>query len=547
MKTNKNDELIRIEEIKLLLDEDENALSDKIAEVLEIPSKEINSFTIVKKAIDSRNKNKILFVYSLDVKIKKHRALADKINLPSKSFHDKIVRHKIRGHLPFVYKIEKKLNPVKNKPLIVGSGPSGLFCALVLARAGLNPVLIERGANVITRVKDVEKFFNTGDLNLNSNVQFGEGGAGTFSDGKLYTLVNDPRTNFIFNELIKAGAPKEIAWSATPHIGTDNLRAVVRNLRKEIESLGGEVRFNSCLTDIEVSKGGVERAIVNKNIEIKVEDIVLALGHSARDTYEMLYKKGLSMSPKIFSIGLRIEHTAEMINRAQYGKFFNHPKLKAARYKLVAHMDDNRSVYTFCMCPGGYVIAAASEKERLVVNGMSKYKQDNINSNSALLVNVFPSDFGSGHPLAGVEFQRKWEGEAYIKGGGKYKAPIQLVGDFLKSSKSRKIKSIIPSYRPGVTMASLDECLPAFVSESIRKALPILDKKIKGFAHPEAILTGIETRSSSPVKIFRDENFESNVKGVYPAGEGAGYAGGITSSAIDGIKIAEVLIKKYLK
>ncbi|OGF25197.1 hypothetical protein A2331_03090 [Candidatus Falkowbacteria bacterium RIFOXYB2_FULL_34_18] len=544
-KIENNNIFIRLEEIKLLLDEDEGLLIDKISQVLEIDSGEIINFVIVKKAIDSRNKNRIIFVYSLDVKLKNHQNLIKKIKLPSKDFYEKIIKYKIREQEAYIYKIEKKSAQVKNRPLIVGSGPSGLFCALVLAKAGLKPTIIERGADVKSRIRDVEKFFKTGDLNLNSNIQFGEGGAGTFSDGKLYTSINNPRTKFIFDELIKAGAPREIAWSAHPHIGTDKLREVVKNIRKKIENLGGEIRFNSCLTDIDVQNGKIASALINQNEWINEDCVVIAIGHSARDTYEMLYQKGLIMSPKTFSIGIRIEHKAEMINKAQYGKFFNHPKLPAARYKLVAHLSNNRSVYTFCMCPGGYVIAAASEKDKLVVNGMSKYAQDNENSNCALLVNIFPSDFMVGNHLAGINFQREWEEKAFLLGGGKYRAPIQLLGDFLKSKKSKKIESIAPSYRPGVTLTDLNECLPVFVTESIREALPILDKKIRGFAHPDAVLTGIESRSSSPVRIFRDNNFESSIKGIFPAGEGAGYSGGITSSAIDGIMIAESILKKY--
>src|SRR3989339_655288 len=403
-KIENNNIFIRLEEIKLLLDEDEGLLIDKISQVLEIDSGEIINFVIVKKAIDSRNKNRIIFVYSLDVKLKNHQNLIKKIKLPSKDFYEKIIKYKIREQEAYIYKIEKKSAQVKNRPLIVGSGPSGLFCALVLAKAGLKPTIIERGADVKSRIRDVEKFFKTGDLNLNSNIQFGEGGA---------------------------------------------------------------------------------------------------------------------------------------------AKFFNQHKLPAAGYKSVAHLSNNRSVYTFCLCPGGYVGASASEKDKLVVSGMSKYAQDNENSNCALLVNIFPSDFMVGNHLAGINFQREWEEKAFLLGGGKYRAPIQLLGDFLKSKKSKKIESIAPSYRPGVTLTDLNECLPVFVTESIREALPILDKKIRGFAHPDAVLTGIESRSSSPVRIFRDNNFESSIKGIFPAGEGAGYSGGITSSAIDGIMIAESILKKY--
>lgn len=543
MRNNLNNKLIRIEELKLALDESEDILKSRIANILDIPLDDLDYFVVSKKAIDSRNKNKILFVYTLDVKIKNLENFLTKINTAKNDFKKIIERHKIREYVPFEYKIKKSTKKTK-RPVIVGSGPAGLFCALVLAKAGLKPAIIERGEEVKNRVRDVEAFFKSGKLNPNSNVQFGEGGAGTFSDGKLYTLVNDPRSKFVFDELLLSGAPKSISYDANPHIGTDKLREVIVNIRKKIENYGGEFNFNSCLTGIEKENDKINSIKINNNKIIEVDNLVLALGHSARDTYEMLYEKGLSFSAKPFSIGLRIEHKAEMINRSQYGKYFNHPKLPTARYKLVAHLPDNRSVYTFCMCPGGYVVAASSELGKLVVNGMSEYAQDNENSNSAILVNVFPEDFASNHPLAGIEFQRKWEEKAFALGGKNYNAPVQLLGDFLGSRKSKKIGEIKPSYRPGVTLSSLDESLPDFVTESIRKAIPLLDRKIKGFAHPEAILTGIETRSSSPLRIFRDDNFESNIKGIYPAGEGSGYAGGITSSAIDGIKVAETILKQ---
>jgi uncharacterized FAD-dependent dehydrogenase len=377
-------------------------------------------------------------------------------------------------------------------------------------------------------------------------MQFGEGGAGTFSDGKLYTLINDPRSKYIFTELIKAGAPKEIAVSATPHIGTDKLRGVIKNIRQEIIKLGGEIRFAACLTDLEIKNNKLEAIILNNKEKIPVDDLLLAIGHSARDTYKMLYDRKLKMTAKAFSIGLRIEHRAEMINKAQYGAFYNHPKLKAARYKLVQHLDNKRPVYTFCMCPGGYVMGATSEEGAVVVNGMSEYAQAGTNSNSALLVPVTPSDFVSDHPLAGIEFQRQWERKAYLAGGSNYSAPAQLVGDFLNGRASKEIKSVKPSYRPGVKMTSLDSCLPNYVLGSIREALPFMDKKIKGFAHPEAVLTGVETRSSAPVRVWRNEKCESNISGIYPAGEGAGYAGGIVSSAIDGLTVAEAIIEKYI-
>jgi len=528
--------LIRIEEVALRPDDDETILKARISQILGLPEKEIISYSIVKKNIDSRQKRNILFVYSLDVKVKDIKAI--------KKFDS---RHRVRVHEPFVYQIKKITKKINKKIIVVGSGPCGLFAALLLAKAGLKPLLIERGKDIDARVKDVDNFFQTGSLNPQSNIQFGEGGAGTFSDGKLYTLINDPRSKYIFTELIKAGAPPEIAWSGTPHIGTDKLRGVIKNIRKEIIKLGGKIKFETCLTDLEIEQKKIKAIIVNNKTRIAVDDLILATGHSARDTYQMLYNHQLKIQAKAFAIGLRIEHQAEMINKSQYGAFYQHPKLGPAKYKLVQHSAGLRSVYTFCMCPGGYVMAAASEEGGVVTNGMSEYAQDGKNSNSALLVPVMPSDFSSQHPLAGIEFQRKWEGRAYLAGGRDYSAPAQLVGDFLQGRASKEMKSVKPSYRPKVKFTSLDSCLPDYVITSLRTALPLMDNKIKGFAHPEAILVGVETRSSSPVRLERDEKCESSIAGIYPAGEGAGYAGGIVSSAIDGLTVAEALIVKYTK
>jgi len=533
MSLNKNQSLI-LEEVTLGIDDHEENLRYKISSILELPEKEIVSYKILRRNIDSRQKN-ILFVYSLEVRVKDISAVK-KYDL----------RHRVRIYEPFVYKEKKIAKTINKKIIVVGSGPCGLFCALLLARAGLKPILIEKGKNVDSRIKDVDDFFKNGNFNSQSNIQFGEGGAGTFSDGKLYTLINDPRSKYVFSEMIKAGAPEEIAISGTPHIGTDKLRQVIKNIRQEIIELGGEVLFETNLTNLVIKSGKLKAIKINGDKEMDVDDLVLAIGHSARDTYQMLYDNKLEMNAKAFSIGLRIEHQAQMINRAQYGNFFDHPKLGAARYKLVAHLDNNRPVYTFCMCPGGYVIGAASEAGGVVTNGMSEYAQDGSNSNSALLVPVHPSDFPSDHPLAGIEFQREWEKRAFQAGGNNYFAPIQLVGDFLKKRKSTEIKQIKPSYLPGVTMSSLEDCLPDYVINSLREAIPILDNKIRGFAHPEAILTGVETRSSSPVRLERNERCESNIKGIYPAGEGSGHAGGIMSSAIDGLTVAEKIIEKYL-
>lgn len=525
---------IRIDEISLGLEDKEEILKSKISKILALPEKEIIKYSIAKKTIDSRRRN-ILIVYSLIVTVKDGKKIKK---------WDK--RHRTRVYEEFIY--EEKI--IKKKPnkniVVVGSGPCGLFASLLLAKAGLKPLLIERGRDVDSRIQDINNFSQNSNFNPKSNIQFGEGGAGTFSDGKLTTLINDPRSSYIFNELIKSGAPEEIAWSGTPHIGTDKLRKVVKNLRKEIIKHGGSVRFETCLTDIEVKNKKLKAIIVNDKEKIPADELILATGHSARDTYKMLHERQLEMSQKAFSIGLRIEHKAEMINKSQYGSSHGHPKLGTAKYKMVQHLKNNRSVYTFCMCPGGYIMGASSEENAVVSNGMSEYAQDGENSNSALLVPVTPNDFESDHPLAGMEFQRKWEKKAYIAGGSNYFAPVQLVGDFLKKQTSTEIKSVKPSYKPGIKMTSLDSCLPKYVIDSLREAIPLLARKVSGFDNPDAILTGVETRSSSTVRLERNETHESNISGIYPAGEGAGYAGGIVSSALDGLKVAETIIEKYL-
>ncbi len=526
---------IRIEEVTLGIDENEDRLRPKIAKILNLPEKEITNLSIVKKTVDSRKKD-ILIVYSVDVQVSDVKKIKK---------WDK--RHRTRLHEPFEYKETIIKNPPNKNIVVVGSGPCGLFATLLLARAGLKPLLIERGKDVESRIKDVDKFTEKGELNTESNIQFGEGGAGTFSDGKLYTLIGDPRSKYVFTELIKAGAPEEIAYSGRPHIGTDKLRQATINLRKEIIRSGGKVRFETCMTDLIIKNNKLEAIVLNNEETMPVDELVLATGHSARDTYELLYEKKLNMKTKAFSIGFRIEHKAEMINKSQHGESHKHPKLGTAKYKLVQHIKDKRPVYTFCMCPGGYVMGATSEEGCVVSNGMSEYAQDGENSNSAILVPIMASDFETDHPLAGLDFQRKWERKAYEVGGGNYFAPVQLVGDFLKKKASTEIKSVKPSYTPGVTPASLEECMPDYVIDSIRTALPLLGTKIKGFDHPEAILTGVETRSSSTIRMERDEKCESNISGIYPAGEGAGYAGGIVSSAIDGLTVAESIIEAISK
>ena len=533
---------IRIDEIYLNLEESDSDLFEKIATILNVPRNEIIDYIVVKHAVDSRNKKRVQLVYSVDVELLDSEKCLSKILLRDS---EKALRHHLRLQFPYKYELKKvAFDENRSRPVIVGTGPSGLFAGLLLAKSGLKPILIEQGKKVEDRVKDVNDFFATGELLVKSNVQFGEGGAGTFSDGKLHTVINDPRKKFIFDELIEAGASSEISIDAQPHIGTDRLRVIVKNIRQKIICLGGEVRFETCLTDIEIRNKKIVVAVINGNEKILVDDLVLAIGHSSRDTYRMLYDNKLDMKAKPFSMGVRIEHTAEMINRSQYGDCYQHPRLPTARYRLAAHLKENRSVYSFCMCPGGTVVAAASEEGRLVTNGMSEKAQDGRNSNSALLVSVSPNDFESEHPLAGVKFQRHWEKKAYQSGGGNYKAPAQLVGDFLADRSSKGLKNVLPTYRPGVTLTTLNGCLPYYILDSLREALPIFNQKIKGFASAGAILTGIETRSSSPVRIIRDEAFQSNIKGIYPAGEGAGYAGGIVSAAIDGLKVAEAILMR---
>ena len=534
-------DMISIQEIKLPFNHNPKDLQNKIAEILDLNFADVKNFTITKRAIDSRQKHKMIyFVYSVNVQID-----ADKSLSPLKKGIKEQYRIAIKE--PYIYEIPKiKKEKIKQRPIIVGTGPCGMFAGLLLAKAGSKPIIIEQGQDVDTRVKDVENFLKTGKLNTESNIQFGEGGAGTFSDGKLNTLITNPRINYIFSEFVKAGAPANILWDAKPHIGTDKIRIVSKNIRKEIITLGGEVHFNTKLTDLKINKNKLTGIILNNNEEIATDTLILAIGYSARDTYEMLYRNQLDIEQKPFAIGVRIEHKADMINKSQYDKFYQEKKLGMARYKLVSHSEKNRSVYTFCMCPGGYVVPATTEKNCVVINGMSEYAQDGENSNSALLVNVNEKDFASHHPLAGVAFQKKWEQKTFEVGGGNFSAPIQLVGDFLKNKKSTAIKNIKPTYQPGTTLASLKDCLPDFVVSSLQEALPKLDKKIAGFAHPEAILTAIESRSSSPLRLTRDpKTWQSNIAGIYPAGEGAGYAGGIVSSAVDGIMVSEAILNNY--
>lgn len=536
---------IRIEEVTLTLNEDENKLLlEKIARILWIKKEEILDFKIIKKAIDSRNKNNILFVYIIDVKISNQENYFEK----NKKNEKLIIRHKIRFVEAFIYNINKiNSKKIQKRPVVVWTWPAWLFAGLYLALAWAKPIILERWSRVEERVIQVHNFFTNRELNTNSNVQFGEWWAWTFSDWKLYTLVNDPRSKFIFEEFVKAWAPEDILYSARPHIWTDRLRGVVRNMRKKIIELWWEIRFDTLMTDIKVKDREIKWVILQGWEIIETDDLVLAIWHSARDTCEMLYNRWLNIIQKPFAIWVRIEHPRTIINKAQFGGSCNHIKLPTANYKLVSHSENTRSVYTFCMCPGGHVVNASSENGKLCVNGMSEYAQNSINSNSALLVNVNPSDFWSNHPLAWIEFQRYWEEKAFIAWWSNFDAPAQLVWDFLKNIPSTKLWKVDTTFKPNLKLTSLDNCLPSFVTKALREALPLLDNKIKWFANPDAILIGIEARTSAVVRFVRDkETCVSNIDWIYPAWEWAWYAGGITSSAIDWLIIAESLVKKYL-
>lgn len=502
---------------------------------LKIKEQELQGFEIFKKSIDARKKDKIVYVYIVDVKIhNEERILA-------KSSDQGIARTPDLSYQGVPWGSED----IKELPIIIGMGPAGLFAGLMLAKNGYKPIILERGEDVDSRTAKINRFWNQGRLDTESNVQFGEGGAGTFSDGKLTTLINDKRCRTVLEEFIKAGAPQEILYKSKPHIGTDKLRSIVKNIRQEILNQGGEVRFNAKVTDFIIKDDSIEAVVINDKERLPCRVVLLGIGHSARDTFEVLYRRGIVMSQKSFSIGVRIEHPQDIINRAQYGDSAGYPGLGAADYKLAYHSPSGRSAYTFCMCPGGYVVAAASEEKSVVTNGMSEYKRDGENANSALLVGVGPDDYGSQHPLAGIEFQRRWERRAYQLGGESYRAPVQLTRDFLADQPSTHWGRVKSTYKPGVVFAPLKDCLPDYVIATLKEAIMYFDTKIRGFAMPDSILTGVETRSSSPVRLNRDANGLSNIKGIYPMGEGAGYAGGIMSSAVDGIKTAEKVMIKY--
>ncbi len=524
--------MIRIRQLKLSVLEPEEKLISKIKKVLSIEESDIFSWQIRKKSIDARKKDQLCYVYEIDVEVKNEYEI-----LKKKSSKDIFSSPKETYQFPLSGKI-----PLPGRPIIVGTGPAGLFCAYFLAENGYFPIVIEQGEPIERRVKTVEEFFQTGKLNFQSNVQFGEGGAGTFSDGKLNTMIKDKhyRGKKVLELFVENGAPKEILYESKPHIGTDRLREVIKKIREKIIANGGEFRYLTKLTNIRIHDGKITDIEINHQEWIPCSLLVLAIGHSSRDTIEMLEKNNLKIVPKPFAVGIRIEHKQEMINQAQYGKYASY--LPPASYKLTYTTKEKRGVYSFCMCPGGYVINASSEPNMLAINGMSNYQRETENANSALVVTVSPKDFGT-DPLDGIRFQRNLEKKAYEKGQGKI--PIQRYQDFKENKVTTRLGQIKPVTKGDYTFANLNEIFPKEITHALKEAIEVFDHQIKGYALNDAILLGVESRTSSPVRIERDEEGVANIKGIYPCGEGAGYAGGITSSAIDGIKVAEWIAKKY--
>jgi uncharacterized protein len=531
--------MLRLSEIKLALDHDEAELRDTICRRLGIKGEDLLNWSIFRRGYDARSRRAIKLVYTLDVEVRnqsavlRRRAADHQLSIaPDATYH-------------FIAKAPQR---IASRPVVVGCGPCGLFAALTLAQMGFRPIILERGKIVRERTKDTWALWRRGILNPESNVQFGEGGAGTFSDGKLYSNIKDPRflRRKVLDELAKAGAPNEFFYLSKPHIGTFRLVSVVERLRATIVSLGGEYRFQTKVEDFDIATGPkgdrqVQGVILSSGEYLKADHIALAIGHSARDTFQTLHDRGVRIEAKPFSIGVRIEHPQSLIDRGRFGAFAGHKMLGAADYKLVHHSKSGRAVYSFCMCPGGRVVAATSENGRVVTNGMSQYSRAESNANAGIVVAVTPADY-PGHPLEGINFQRRWESLAFEAGGANYAAPAQTVRDFLDGRRSTKLGDVVPSYKPGVHPSDLSLCLPDFVTNAIREALVEFDREMRGFAMAGALLTGVETRTSSPIRIPRDQAFQSpSARGLFPAGEGAGYAGGILSAAVDGIRVAEAI------
>ncbi len=533
--------MLRINELKLPIDHSDEALRPAIVQRLGINDADLLDFTLFKRSYDARKKNSELqFIYTIDLEVADEASLLQKFAADHNVNPAPDVTYKVIGRAPA---------DLGQRPVVVGFGPCGIFAALLLAQMGFKPIVLERGREVRQRTKDTWGLWRKSVLNPESNVQFGEGGAGTFSDGKLYSQIKDPlhHGRKVLHEFVRAGAPEEILYVSKPHIGTFRLTGMVETMRKEIEALGGEVRFEQKVTDVMIDNGQLQGVELASGEQLLSRHVVLALGHSARDTFRMLHAREVFMEAKPFSVGFRIEHPQAVIDQARLGKYAGHPKLGAADYKLVYHAKNGRSVYSFCMCPGGTVVAATSEPERVVTNGMSQYSRNERNANSGIVVGITPEQDYPGGPLAGIELQEQLESKAYLLGGSNYHAPAQLVGDFVAAKASTELGSVEPSYKPGVSLGDLALALPAFAIEAIREALPAFNRQIKGYAMHDAILTGIETRTSSPLRITRGADLQSlNVRGLFPAGEGAGYAGGILSAGVDGIRIAEAVARDIL-
>jgi hypothetical protein len=535
--------MIRITELRLPIDHAPEALEKAILKRLNIGVKDLVQFEVFKRSYDARKNVALSFIYTVDLSVK------DEDTLLKQFAGDIHIRQSPDTSYHFVAKAPETIDSGKAlRPVVIGFGPCGIFAALVLAQMGFKPIVLERGKKVRERTQDTWGLWRKNVLNPESNVLFGEGGAGTFSDGKLWSQIKDPKFygRKVIAEFIKAGAPEEIRYVAKPHIGTFRLVGVVEKMRQEIIELGGEIRFSQKVIGFDIQNEQITGVKIEGHPDLPAKHVVLALGHSARDTFEALHKAGVYMEAKPFSIGFRIEHPQSLIDKARLGPHAGNQLIGAADYKLVHHAKNGRAVYSFCMCPGGTVVAATSEPNRVVTNGMSQYSRNERNANAGIVVGITPNDYPGG-PLAGIEFQRALESKAYELGGSTYEAPGQLVGDFLAGKTSTEFGSVIPSYKPGVHLTDLADALPPYAIEAIREAIPAFEKQIKGFSMKDAVLTGIETRTSSPLRITRGANLQSlNIKGLYPAGEGAGYAGGILSAGVDGIKVAEAVALDYL-